>query len=325
MSGAGGPLDSEDGVPPDIGFIPGPVDSNNHVFFQDAITYGIWWNAYHTYIPLPSAAVIPDGQQGTFYFQLYHDGGLDNGGMDIGVTAVPFQPYDFSTYTGALTLEDFKSLSGEQLTLESEPHTWDQFSCQFDIDQGVNSLKNSDGFWALGTADGASFPAPPINEWEEYWIYVDNAADIYNVYTRSSSTGNEVKEMYILSSDGVAPPQPDATFVASTDQPIIAVYYGTSAGNPGSASAGYPQYYDNYYMWVGNGARLETPTMTPPTGWCGMEKANGAVDSGSFMGWIYVGDASEAPSWVYCYTLNSWVYVASCPGTAGAWVFVPND
>lgn len=318
MSGAGGPLDSTDGAVPDIAFVEDPDNASNHVFLQDALTYGIWWNAYHTYIPLPAAAQIPDGQQGTLYFKLYHDLGLDNGGMDIGVTTVPFEPYDFSNYTGTLTLEDFKFRSGEQMVLESRPNTWSDFTVQFDIDNGSNSLKNADGFHAL------DLPTPPVNEWEEYWIYIDNAADIYNVYTRSSATGGAIVEANII--PDVGDPFPNATFVASTNQPIIAFYYGTSAGNPGAASAGYYQYFDDYYMYRGGAAvQLETPTVGGNT-WCDMAMAAGDyVDTGSWLGWIYVGLCpGGAPGWVYSLTLNSWVYVAGCPGGAGSWVYVPN-
>jgi hypothetical protein len=319
MSGAGGPLDNADGAVPDIGFVEGPVDAGNHVFLQDALTYGVWWNAYHTYIPLPAAAVIPDGEQGTLYFKIYHETGLDNGGMDIGVTTVPFEPYDYSVYTGTIAETDFVSLDGEQLVLESRPNTWSDFSVQFDIDNGSNSLKNADGFHAL------DLPTPPVNEWEEYWIYIDNAADIYNVYTRSSSTGGAIVEANII--PDIGDPFPDATFVASTDQPIIAFYYGTSAGSPGAASAGYLQYHDDYYMYRGGAAaQLETPV--PDTGgdWCGMTVAAGDyVDTGSWLEWIYVGLCPNgAPGWVYSVNLNSWIYVSGCPGGAGAWVYVPN-
>lgn len=317
MSGAGGPLDNADGAVPDIGFVTGPVDSSNHVFLEDAITYGVWWNAFHTYIPLPSAAVIADGQKGTLYFKLYHDIGLDNGGFDIGVTTVPFEPYDFTNYTaGIFTLEDFVSLDGEQLVLESRPNTWSDFTVQYDIGNGTNSLKNADGFQSL------DLPTPPVNEWEEYWIYIDNAADIYNVYTRSSSTSGAIVKANIV--PDIGDPFPDATFVASTDQPIIAWYFGTSAGSPGDASAGYLQYLDDIYMWVGDGAKLETPA--PPSGWCGWDIAAGDyVDTGSWLEWIYVGLCpGGAPGWVYSVNLNSWIYVAGCPNAGGSWVYVPN-
>lgn len=58
--------------------------------------------------------------------------------------------------------------------------------------------------------------------------------------------------------------------------------------------------------------------------WCGSPvAADGSVDTGELLGWIYPGFAADGLGWIYSYPLQSWVWIVGCPHASGAWVYIP--
>ena len=71
------------------------------------------------------------------------------------------------------------------------------------------------------------------------------------------------------------------------------------------------------------GVAVSTPDPNSRGGddWCGTVKVGADVDSGGFLGWIYVGDLTGV-GWVYSYNLDSFVWVNACPNNSDAWAYV---
>jgi hypothetical protein len=54
--------------------------------------------------------------------------------------------------------------------------------------------------------------------------------------------------------------------------------------------------------------------------WAGYPVSDNFVDTGDWLGWLYVGDAP----WVFCYNLSDYLYIdEDAVSEAGGWVYAP--
>jgi hypothetical protein len=167
---------------------------------------------------------------------------------------------------------------------------------------------------------------PEIETWYKYWIVINNSFDTSQ--DPAASTGT-----YQIWRQGPNDAAPYHIIYSSGDSTVLDLGFRNPDPLPIKAfmmiedNLGTDDVYliDDLYSTLG--ADTTDPTVpVNDTQWCGMDKqAMDTIDTGGFLGWIYVGSATGAPGWVFSYTLNSYVYVASCPGTSGGWVYVPNN
>lgn len=91
--------------------------------------------------------------------------------------------------------------------------------------------------------------------------------------------------------------------------------------------------WDTAWIRIGTsaGSRLLEFSLTNPDAssedtWAGYSVQQGAfVDTGSFLGVLYIGEVNQRQDWVYTYLLQKWIYLpeALAENPAGAWVYVP--
>jgi hypothetical protein len=171
---------------------------------------------------------------------------------------------------------------------------------------------------------GAYVPSNPeflydVNTWYNVWLVLDNsfAAD-------ETQAGVGGYEIYVQGPNDAAPVlrsfggETTATFLDFRNQAFTSLksFMMWQSGTAGTDI----WLIDDIYQ--ASGKDLSNPTVET-VGWCGIDTVGGDVDTGDFMGWIYVGDLSGA-GWVYSYSLGGFVYVSACPGDNGAWVYVLN-
>jgi hypothetical protein len=172
---------------------------------------------------------------------------------------------------------------------------------------------------------GAYVPSNPdflydLATWYKVWFYIDNsfAAD-------ETQAGVGGYEIYIQGPNDAAPVllsfggETTATFLDFRNQAFTSIksFMMWQSGTAGTDI----WLIDDIYQTPGK--VISEPNTDVVEGWCGMDLVGGDVDTGDFMGWIYVGDLSGA-GWVYSYSLGGFVYVSACPGDSGAWVYVLN-
>lgn len=285
-----------------------PVDAENSVFWWDASGYGINWNAHRMNMPLPQE--VPEGEVATLYFRSYSEGYSHDG--NVGMSDVPLVPI-----TGEGSTSDLVKTFTDTLFIPlAEPRAWGDLEVQANIFSGQGP--------GVVVRDGGAFtqtePGVPLNTWVEYWLVADNANDTTKLYWRAEGE-TDITLVTVLPPE--AAPKDNFNFRNGTTDPLVTFSFLGTAGNPSNPHAGDIFYWDDIALYVG-AAMLETPNFEGGNTWCGIEKVGTDVNTGDWMGWLSVGDATGAPSWAYSYTLETFVYMGSCPDDNGAWVYVMN-
>jgi len=162
---------------------------------------------------------------------------------------------------------------------------------------------------------------PELASWYQYWYVLDNSYDAegnqagvggYSVYVQ----GPNDAEPQLLSWGGdQTVTDLDFRNQAQTSLKTL-VLIQNAEKSPGIWLI------DDIYMT--SGMNLSDPTdPNAVSQWCDLDKVGGDVDTGDFLGWVYVGDLTGS-GWVYSYSLGGFVYISACPGDSGAWVYVLN-
>ena len=157
---------------------------------------------------------------------------------------------------------------------------------------------------------------PELATWYDYWVVLDNSYDAndeqvdvggYQVYVRQPG---EIEPT--LMTWGT-----DATFdrlvfrnkEKASIKTMVLTQHGQHPGN----------------VWLIDDIYFSPGVNISGIGhkWCGRDKVGWDVDTGDFLGWIWVGEATGA-GWAYSYDLDGFVYLSACPDTSGAWVYVLN-
>lgn len=83
--------------------------------------------------------------------------------------------------------------------------------------------------------------------------------------------------------------------------------------------------------WSGGSRLLELTLTDPDAGaedtWAGYPVTDGTlVDTGGFLGWLFIGETGQRTDWVYSFSLGNYLYLpeASAANPGGSWVWVLN-
>lgn len=292
------------GVAPEPQFVPDPVYPDNQVFYYHPGGYGVSWNEQFVAIPLPPEAVIPFGSKGTMYFRYY----LSVRGFDanIGLTSVSIVPGSEGDlpFTVPEHMADNLMLS---------PGAYSHYEVQFNI---AGSSASEDGT-AVREPNPAGFHVldytTNLNEWIEHWIFVDNDAEEYEIYYRKPGMDEPVMG---VSTHVDFAGQTRFMFRNLLEDDLTVFILNSIAGNPANPRPEGPTYIDDIYISLG-----DTPNLTAPVSyWAGFRVVDSWVDTGSWLGMVYV----EHAPWVYVATANSWVLMDDeAVEDDGSWGYFP--
>jgi len=156
---------------------------------------------------------------------------------------------------------------------------------------------------------------PDINEWYQFWIILENfynptgeQAGIggYEVYVQGPA---EVQPRLLTWGEGIGSARLD--FRNQEKASLKALVINQNAQHPPNR-----WFIDDIYMAPGVNLPIERPAQ-----WCGLPKAGSDVDTGTWLGWLHVGEVTD-PGWGYCYLLERHLYIPVCPQPEGGWVWV---
>ena len=150
------------------------------------------------------------------------------------------------------------------------------------------------------------------------WLVIDFNLNFYEAYIQGGQWASQTK-INTIDTSGIW------LFRANPGADVVVQYFlvALSRGNAAEEKGIDPTYFDNIAVDT-TGQNLTTPVVANGNEWCGITKVGGDVDTGDFMGWIWVGDATGA-GWVYSYSLDGFVYVSACPDASGAWIYILNN
>jgi len=174
---------------------------------------------------------------------------------------------------------------------------------------------------------GSYTPSNPIHlqdlaTWYEYWMVLDNSyaedetqAGVggYEVYVKGPADA----EPRLLTWGGdTTVTKLDYRNQAFTSLKSIVLIQNASTG---------PNIWLLDDIYQTSGMDLTTPGQgNGGDTWCGMDVDGNDFDTGDFLGWVYVEDTDTDAGWVYSYSLGGFVYLSTCPGESGGWVYVLN-
>jgi hypothetical protein len=172
---------------------------------------------------------------------------------------------------------------------------------------------------------GSYVPSNPdlvheLTDWYEYWMVLDNSYD-----SEGNQAGVGGYEIYVRGPGETTPRlltwggETTVSFLDFRNQaqaPLeTVVLHQNSVFGSGTWLI------DD--LFLAPGEVLTSPyEPTIAEEWCGFEKVGSDVNTGDWMGWLNVGDATTAPGFAYSYGLDSYVYIGSCPDSNGAWTYV---
>lgn len=240
------------------------------------------------YLALPLAAEVPVGETATIYFRLWR--GTDGGNWHVMTSKV-----------AANEFADGVSLYGEMATIVRSTGS---------STDAPRELQAHTGGYTVSTPNVVG----PAGEWREFWMVV---------YNLDSPLDGDGWELYVKAPNDPAP----AIVTFGGDNPFTRLTIrNKSVSSLKSFILHQNSSIENQSVYLiddiyqSSGKNLETPGSE--SDWCGMVKLpSGDVDTGSFLGWIYT-EGSSGSGWVYSYSLEKFVYVASCPAESGSWVYV---
>lgn len=163
-----------------------------------------------------------------------------------------------------------------------------------------------------------TFGFPEMNLWYHVWKVVNGADNTYEIYIQGGLDYPE--QTKVMTFDG------NETFFMRNRASDPIVRFGI-IHNINSIEVSFPRepmYIDNLYIDY-TGINLEIPEggeIIAPETWAGLNiNANGFVDTGSYLGRIYV----NAPDWAYLENTQKWVYLPedNFDPIAGTWLYVP--
>lgn len=280
---------------PTWNYLADPLDSSNTVLWLDPETYGTEWTNVYVNWTLPTP--IAENSVGTFYFKYYLTAS-DAMGPVVGLTDIPLAS---------------DGTTGDPI----QPTGWPAFEAAVGV-SGTGGFAPRDA-GAYVTTD-----------------YVFEAGKWYHifgvVYNNAGAVDDETK-WYIQGPDDAAPvhvPVPDggggyfdtSLFRNGTTDALIGFYYGVNAGSPNAPQNGVPSYVDNLFVDV-SGENLTIPDAGSgaPT-WAGYPvRPDNYVDTGDWLGWIYLYTGSEI---IYSVSLNNFIYMSEPAPGSGGWGFVYN-
>lgn len=156
--------------------------------------------------------------------------------------------------------------------------------------------------------------------WYQVWFVIDHSNNTFKLYAQG---GPEYPiQTLVYPKDG----DPDADYRLKTFDDLINFYVVTSTGKSSAPAGRDPSYFDDIKVDPDgeNLSGLVTDTWGPFV----VYEANGVkwVDTGDWLGVIDVTKAENTgTSWVYSYSLTSWIWVTEeMLGVQGSWVYIPN-
>lgn len=156
---------------------------------------------------------------------------------------------------------------------------------------------------------------PELEQWYQYWMVLDNFYDAqgnqagfggYEVYVQ----GPEDDQPRLLTwGEGIR--RARLEFRNQSQASLKTLVLCQTSQHPANIWL-----IDDIYMAPGVNLPIERPAQ-----WCGLPKAGSDVDTGTWLGWLHVGEVTD-PGWGYCYLLERYLYIPACPQPEGGWVWV---
>jgi hypothetical protein len=175
---------------------------------------------------------------------------------------------------------------------------------------GMNT-RNEDG-----TAYASDYATDQIAEtWYRFWMVIYPDQFKWDLYTQGGEF-TEITKVTTAVEDGYI-------WRNQTFSPLNLLRFYLIVGNTlETQSTGLPTYYDNIYI-DRNGVNLTSPvsSVSTPMGpgvFSDYELTEGYVDTGDWMGYVYVADYP----YVYSIALGSWVYSGGGGSSGGSWFYV---
>ncbi len=175
-------------------------------------------------------------------------------------------------------------------------------------DFGVLQVGHGDTYENLGI-DGVRL-LPQTDRWHNFWLVLNadtSAGASWSLYWQGPSDTLPQGPLALLDDPDVSAFE----FWRQPDSPIQTISIGTILDYSGGASS--LDYWIIDDIYVSDGLDLTTAEPAQPT------PCDEYVDTGSFLGWIYL----QCDGWVYSETLG-WLFISEEHLTAtGGWVFMP--
>jgi hypothetical protein len=194
--------------------------------------------------------------------------------------------------------------------------SWNQF--WGDMETVMRYEFNNATFDVYNQSRFETFGFPEMNLWYHVWKVVNAANNTYEIYMQGGLDYPE--QTRVMTFDG------NETFFMRNraSDPIVRFAIIHNINSIEVSFPREPMYIDNLYIDY-SGVNLEIPEggeIVAPETWAGLNiNASGFVDSGSYLGPIYV----NAADWAYIQNTSKWVYLpeANFNSTVGSWIYVP--
>lgn len=231
---------------------------------------------------------------------------------------------------------DARAQTSDQLLLDNivgiKGNTVDGFGYRFSLAEAVQL--ESLGVWQGSLENGpvlVELKAYPGGEVLASTVISGGGSEAFYIYERLDQpinlSGGTTYELVATTTDsnartflyGLAPEGGDMinTVKAHSFDPVLVTGGATALYGPrGSDPA------NRVEVLLGPNLQFATESDT----WAGFPVLNGAfVDSGPFLGWLYVGQIGERWDWVYAYALSKYIFLPedSAASAGGSWIWIP--